>query len=255
MLAKAAGSIRGRRFPQISNYPMTDSEALDIERGNPLATTRVLERFRYLNPGTSEAGMESIVRMRATELAGAAQARRRDTFEAIRLGLAWLARQPGRHSLLLLSPGFPHDPSDHAFAGLVNESLRVNAPIHFLEANLPQAQRMFEGIEYAHALPAEARVSPFETVDAAAGSDRMTVSTGGLRVGLSDLAAGLERILDTTRTYYVLGYEPLPRTKPGFRAIKVKVRGKGLRVVARRGYFDEGDAASAESRPATTPRD
>ena len=253
MLAKAAGGFRGRRFPQISNRPMTDSEALDIERGDTLTTKRVLERFDYLNPGMQRE-MESIVRMRAKELAGAAQARRRDTFEAIRLALAWLARQPGRHSLLLLSPGFPHDPSDHTFAGLVNESLRVNAPIHFLEANLPQAQNMFEGIEYAHALPPDARVAPFEAADASAGSDRLAVSTGGIRVGLSDLAAGLERILDTTRTCYVLGYEPLPRTKPGFRAIKVKVRGKGLRVLARRGYFDEGDAAAAGAVP-PTPRD
>jgi len=247
-LAEAAGSIRGRRFPQISNHPMTDSEALEIERGDTLTTKRVLERFHYLNPGL-EREMESMVRARARELAAAAQARRRDTYEAIRIALRWLASQPGRHCLLLLSPGFPHDPSDRVFANLVNESLRANAPIHFLEADAPSAQNAFEGIEYAHALPPGARVAPFEAADAAAGADQLAAGTGGLRVGLSDLAAGLERVLDTTRSYYVLGYEPLPRAKPRFRAIKVKVRGKGLRVLARRGYFDEGQAGEAGSPP------
>jgi hypothetical protein len=40
-------------------------------------------------------------------------------------------------------------------------------------------------------------------------------------------------------TYYVLSYEPPEHTKPGFRKIKVEVATKGLKVIARRGYFDE----------------
>jgi VWFA-related protein len=241
-LNHAAGLIRGLRAPQISKWPMTDSEALDIERGDTLATRRLVERFRYLNPGL-ERQMVSLVKTRATELVVAARARRRDTFEAIRLALWWLRRQPGRHSVLMLTPGFPHDPADEAFSRLVNESLKLNAPIHFLDVSDPSAFNTFEGIAYGHALPEGARVAPFESADASEGPGQLAVNTGGVRVGSSDVARGLARILDATQNYYLLGYEPVPRKKPGFRKIRVEVRRKGLRVLARRGYFDEGKAA------------
>ena len=63
-----------------------------------------------------------------------------------------------------------------------------------------------------------------------------------------DLTKGLTRILDTTKTYYVLGYEPPPERKPGFRRIKVAVKPKGLQVLARRGYFDDRRPDESERR-------
>jgi VWFA-related protein len=261
-LTEAAGRIQGRRFPPISRWPMTDAEALEIERGDTLTLRRVGDRFQALNPLASSemdgmrrargmaTQMENVALMRATELASAARARRVDTFSVIGQGLAWLARQPGRHSLLLVSPGFPHDPSDPSFGRLVTESLRVNAPIHFLDVASVAAFSTFETIEYRQALPPEARVSLSEAADAAAGTDQLAQTTGGLRVGGSDLAAGLTRLLDTTRTYYVLGYEPVRRKGPGFRKIKVEVKGGGkLGVLARRGYFDEGAAKARGAEP------
>ncbi|MGE0451924.1 MAG: VWA domain-containing protein [Vicinamibacteria bacterium] len=236
-LAEAAGHIHGRRTPQLSTFPMTDSEAIDIELGDTLTAKRVLSRFAFLNPGMPTQ-MESLMTMRATELATAARARRGGTFGALRVGLDWLARQPGRHSLLLVTSGFPHDPADPLFERVATQSLRANAPIHFLDVASLSAQRPFETIEYSRALPQESRVTGFETADSAAGSERLSLDTGGLRVSGDD-RAGLERILATTKTYYVLGYDPPRRKKPGFRKIKVEVRGKGLTVLARRGYFDD----------------
>lgn len=214
-LAKAASQVRGGRFDQVSRLPMTDAEA----------------------------------RMRATELTAAARARRVDTFGAIRQGLAWLARQPGRHSLLLLTSGFTHDPSDPSFGPLVTESLRVNAPIHFLDVASLSAFGTFETVAYP-ALPQVARVSPFEGTDAVAGTDLLARNTGGLRVSGSDLAGGLTQLLDTTKTYYILGYEPVKK-KAGFRRIKVRLKdGRNRSVLARRGYFDDGTAETPGAVPA-----
>ena len=42
--------------------------------------------------------------------------------------------------------------------------------------------------------------------------------------------------------YYVLVYQPPAHDKPGYRKIRVDVRGKGLQVRARRGYFSGAHA-------------
>jgi len=229
---------------------MTDTEAIEIERGDRLAFERVVARFHELNVGL-EREMASLVLQRATELAVDARNRRGDTFAAIRHGFDWLARQPGRHSVLLVSAGFA-SASDPAFDRLVTESLRVNAPIHFLDVAALSAFNSFETIEYRQALSKDARVSLHEAMDAAAGTELLASNTGGLRVS-GDLKQGLTRILDTTKTYYVLGYEPPQKKKPGFRKIKVAVKAKGLKVLARRGYFDDRRPDQSGASPSGRP--
>lgn len=242
-LAEVAGHVRGRQVPMISTLPMTDAEALEIEASDPRTFRRLMSRFGFLNPG-SRGMIESMVRARVAELVADATARRRDTFGALQLGLDWLAHQPGRHSILLVTAGFPNDPREDGFRELATRSLRANAPIHFIDVGGVSAFGKFEGIAYPHALPEAARVPAWETTAAAAGADRVADDTGGLRLGGADLEAHFERVLDTTRTYYVLGYEPPRDRKPGFRRIEVKVRRKGLRVLARKGYFDDAPPAA-----------
>ena len=110
----------------------------------------------------------------------------------------------------------------------------------------------FETIEYRQALSTDARVSLHEAMDAAAGTELLASNTGGLRVS-GDLKQGLTRILDTTKTYYVLGYEPPQKKKPGFRKIKVAVKAKGLKVLARRGYFDDRRPDQSGASPSGRP--
>ena len=237
-VGEAVNHIQGRRVEQLSTFPMTDAEALEVERGDTQALTRLIARFQYLNPGVTSSA-ELLVRSRAEELSSEERARRRDTFEAMGIGFAWLARQPGRHTFLMVTSGFVHDATDPGFAALTNESMRANAPIHFLDAGSPQAFGRFEGIQDKYPLPAQMRVSPFEAQDAVAGSDQLAVNTGGLHIDAAD-DSGLERIMDATRHYYILGYDKAPGQRPGFRRIKVEVTRKDARVRSRRGYFDEG---------------
>ena len=247
---EAVNRVQGRRFEQTSTYPMTDSEALEVERGDTSALARLIARFQYLNPGVTSSA-EFLVRGRADELASEERARRRDTFEAMRIGFSWLSRQPGRHTFLMATPGFVHDATDQGFAALMNESFRANAPIHFLDIGSPQAFGRFEGIQYRYPLPPQMRVSPFYTVEAVAGSDQLAVNTGGIHVNADD-DRGLQHIMDATRLYYILGYDPIPGRKAGFRRIRVEVTRKDGRVRARRGYFDEG--SMAPSSPMPSPR-
>lgn len=251
-LAQAIGSVRGHRPPQVTTFPMTDAEALDIEAGDPSARKRLEDRFAALNPGLGQ--VAEVVGIRARELANDTRRRRRDTFGALRTALGWLAAQPGRHSVILVSAGFPHDRADPEFPRVVTDSFAANAPIHLLDVGSPEPFGQFQGIQHAQALGPDSRVSSFDAYDAAAGSEQLAAQTGGLTVRGLDVRGGLERILDTTRTYYVLGYERLARQKPGFRKIKVRVARKGLDVLARRGYFDDGAGGSSKVPEKAPPR-
>ena len=69
---------------------------------------------------------------------------------------------------------------------------------------------------------------------------QLAVNTGGRFVSNSnDLQAGLASLLEASRHYYVLAFEPLdPKGKPDrVRRLKVRVRGDGLSVSHRRGYL------------------
>jgi VWFA-related protein len=68
---------------------------------------------------------------------------------------------------------------------------------------------------------------------------QFAVNTGGRFIAdANDLRAGLDELLEATRYYYVLGFEPQnPGDKPDKpRKLKVRVKGAGLSVSHRRGY-------------------
>jgi len=247
-LATAVSGIRGQRFPQITTFPMTDREALDIELGDTLTKKRLIDRFTLLNPhlGTQ---MEALVMQRMAEIANEVRTRRADTFGAMRTALGWLAGQPGRHALVLVTSGFAHDPADRHFKSVVTESLQANAPIHLLDVSAQAATDKFQGIEYGHALGPDTRVPRLDAYAGAVGAELVAGETGGLRIHGNEVARGLKRIFDTTRTYYVLSYEPVSGRKPGFRKIKVEVKSKGWKVLARRGYFDDAKSGGTKTPP------
>ena len=73
----------------------------------------------------------------------------------------------------------------------------------------------------------------------------MTVAeeTGGFAVrNTNDLSAGIRRIADESRSYYLVGYTPRePRRDGRFHKIQVRVNRPGLTVRARKGYYAPDD--------------
>ena len=65
--------------------------------------------------------------------------------------------------------------------------------------------------------------------------------TGGFAVvNNNDMPGAFRRVLDDQRGYYLIGFQPSEDTfkaDKGFRRVKVKVTGKGLRVRTRAGFF------------------
>jgi VWFA-related protein len=236
----AVDRISGRRVEDYSSFPISDAEAIDIERGDQTMLSRIALRFVALNPGFDMESATATARSRAAEVAHDARIRREDAYGVLLKSLDWLVKQPGRHSVLMVSGGYAFDSDDSRQQEVVTRSLQANAPIHFIDVRGLPGMGQFQSVQYGPALEREAGETPFAFADAAAGATSLAGDTGGLVIrNTNDITKGLTRILDTMSTYYILGYEPPEHKKRGFRTIKVEVRAKGLKVIARRGYFDE----------------
>jgi hypothetical protein len=95
-----------------------------------------------------------------------------------------------------------------------------------------------------------------EQIAAVSGSEVVATDSGGFVVrNTNDLAAGVQRIANETRAFYLLGYTPSNTARDGrFRKIEVKLKnGRGLTVRARRGYFAPGDLPRGEGRKGVDP--
>jgi len=180
-----------------------------------------------------------VTRSRSREVVAEARVRRQALYVEAMSAFDWLAPQPGRHSLVIVSPGFARDPEDPRYNDVVTRSLRTNAPISFLDARGLQGFGRFENVTFGAALGASSGDLTTARMDAAQGAAVLAEDTGGVIVrNTNDLEKGLGRLFDSMSTYYIVGYEHVPQTKAGFRKIKVETRTKGLTVRARRGYYD-----------------
>jgi hypothetical protein len=91
----------------------------------------------------------------------------------------------------------------------------------------------------------------FQAAQEAAGSETVASESGGFSItNRNDLAAGMRRIADESRHYYLLGYTSTNAKRDGsFRKIQVEVSSRDMEVRARKGYYAprEGDAAAARA--------
>lgn len=81
--------------------------------------------------------------------------------------------------------------------------------------------------------------SAFTGRDTQEGLKSLAHATGGISiVNTNNFNQGLERILATSEGYYLVAYTPSDAKFDGdFRKVEVKVKGEGLKVHSRRGYF------------------
>jgi VWFA-related protein len=234
--------ITGQRFDDASTFPISDPEAIAAERGDAQTLGRLTSRFQALNPTLTTEAAAMLVHNRAVEIAHDARQRRRVLYGVMMLSLNWLSTQAGRHSLVIVSPGFARDPDDREYNAIVTRSMRVNAPVHFVDIRGLQGVGL-QSVAYAHAVDANADKAPFDWNDSAEGPTTLANDTGGLTIGnTNDLERGLGRVIESIATYYVLGYEAPAHARPGFKKITVDAKPKGLKIRARRGYFVEPPA-------------
>ncbi len=125
----------------------------------------------------------------------------------------------GRKTLLFVSRGIPlmFDISlEPDFQAMLREANRGNVMIHTLDP-----RGLGQGI------------FPHDTMY------RMSAETGGQAiVNTNNLSAGLERVIRDASHHYLVGYTPTRETNDGkFHRLEVKVKRRGVRTVARKGYW------------------
>lgn len=164
---------------------------------------------------------------------------------------------PGRKALVFFSEGFALSSNLWPqFQSVVNAANRTNVAIYTIDAGglRVESESQRAGRELMAIAEARARgaspdlVRGGETIiDRATRAGQtsegvltgLATSTGGLAIGnTNDLRAGLDRIDEDLRSYYLLTYAPSNQSFDGrFRTIAVKVNRPEAAVRARTGYF------------------
>ncbi|OFV85957.1 MAG: hypothetical protein A2V74_10225 [Acidobacteria bacterium RBG_16_70_10] len=256
--------FEGRYIPDHSPDRMSDWEAMRIHMyRDPMVTARVMRRFETYGVsaalsrgrdsalgGTSD---DPFVTGRASEVYFAATTRNRLTLEMMERSLMALVGVKGRKSLILVSEGFIYDPNLDEFKRVTEAARRANTAIYFVNARGLEGMPSYFTAEFGPALPDQDVGFAFtETIEAVAGSDTVAVDSGGFVVrNTNDLASGIQRIHNETRSYYLLGYNPTNIARDGrFRKIQVKlVEGEGREVRARKGYYAPSDEPKTALKP------
>lgn len=232
--------IVGRRRDEDANFPIADAEALAIARRDVPTLARVVSRFVAINPDLRRDDAETIAIENGTKLAYDVRVLRDSSYDQALICLDWLARRPGRHSLIIVSGGFPQDEADSKYDEVITRSLRANAPIDFLDARGLSGFNPYHDAQYGALLKRDEDEGPFGRYDEAAATTALADDTGGVVISnTNDLDKGFHRLLDMMSSYYVLAYDAPLHQKRGFHKIKVETRRKGVHVQARRGYFSD----------------
>jgi VWFA-related protein len=262
-LAAALDRLQALRPRNTSVDRISDWEAMRLYlQRDPRVMTEVARRYYehriILEPpgGAERADLQvspglPLIQAKAAEVYQAALGRKRATLAVLDRVAASLAPVKGRKSIILVSEGFVHEPQLTEFRDLVRAARQANAAIYFLDARGLRGAPVTADAEIAEGTdPRDLNSVLNENLVEAQGADSIAIDSGGFSIKSSnDLAAGLRRIANESRSYYLLGYPPARTPHDGkFHRIEVRVQRPGVEVRARRGYY-------APQEGATLPRE
>jgi VWFA-related protein len=210
--------------------------------------------------GDTPGVIDSYVSQRSAEVYMKARQRTRVTLGALERVFSSLDPGTDRKSVLLVGEGFVLDPSEPDYRRVTEGARRANAAVYFLDTRGLEGLSMLYSVEFGTPPTNQYDVlaAIADTSNEAAGSEALADETGGFSVrDTNDLAGGIDRLARDSSTYYILGFTPAETTRDGrYRKLSVKVRGRNLRVRARRGYYaPSDDPALEDSESAKTDRE
>jgi VWFA-related protein len=263
--------LEGRRFPEAAGDRLTDYEAVQISVYRDVqVAANVMGRFdRYggsarqrmqqsQQSSTTPSMIDMYVDQRALEAYLQVRTRLDVTLGLLERSFKALGGNRDRKTVILVSEGFVNDPSNRHLRAVTEAARRVNAALYFIDTRGLEAMSAAYSAEFGAPVENADRLGAIADIGRDGdGAAALAADTGGFAVrNTSDFSAGIVRIGRESESYYLLGYVPAPRTPDGrFHRIDVRVRGKGLVVRARKGYYDDaggpqGPAAEARSASA-----
>jgi VWFA-related protein len=258
--------LEGRRFLAPAGDRLTDYEAVQISVYRDVqVAAQVAGRFdRYgvtardqmlqsQQRNTAPGMIDMYVDQRALEAYLQLRSRLNVTFGLLERSFQALQDTRDRKTVILVSEGFVNDPSNRRLRTVTEEARRANAALYFVDTRGLETLSTQYSAEFGPPVADADRLGAIADVGREGdGAEVLAADTGGFSVrNTNDFAAGIVRIGRESESYYLLGYVPAPRTPDGkFHKIEVRVRGKGLVVRARKGYYDAG-GPGAEAAPST----
>jgi VWFA-related protein len=261
-------NLDGRRAPDSSYDRMTDYEAMRVfEYQDAQVGGRVQRRFEtYGTTSRQESQAERqkretyrpgvidpYVERKASEIYMQVKNRTKATLGALERAIKPLEATRDRKTVILVSEGFIYDTAQEGFKRVAEAARRANAAIYFVDTRGLVMPSIYSAQFGAPIDEHDVGAVLADATQDAAGAEFLSLETGGFAVRDSnDLVGGVERIVQESRSYYVLGFSPGAIPHDGrFRKLQVRVGRKALNVRARRGYYAPGDAttASASAEP------
>jgi VWFA-related protein len=266
--------LDGRRILDNASERLTDQEAVQIAvYRDALVAARVAARFERYGGGSRQAmnasqqlqaqrGTNGMIDMyvdnRASEAYMKMRSRLDVTLGILERSFKALEDSRDRKSVLLVSEGFASDPSNPGLRRVADAARRANAVLYFIDTRGLEGLSAAYSAEFGPALDATDLMAAIADVSREGeGAAGLAQETGGFAVrDTNDFAGGTVRIGRESRSYYLLGYTPQPADRADrFRRIEVRVRGKGMVVRARKGYYPASGAPAAPRAATDGPRD
>lgn len=264
--------LRGERRIETGADRIWDHEAMGIALGrDPQAQAQVARRY-FENGLIQEAQLKDpelrkefsdvapglqAIRIKARQTYTEARSRLQVSLDTLERMAAALADARGRKTLLFFSEGFIMDTTLENFRTLVQTARNANVAIHFVDVAPPggtigQAALPGGSAEAGRIVAdQDATTSMALATREADGTRSIAADTGGSTISGTNLLAGLTRVANEGRAYYLLGYSPTNTRRDGqFRKIEVSVNRPGVTVRARGGYFEP---TSRPDTPRTPP--
>jgi VWFA-related protein len=249
--------------------PMTDYNAMLIERLDREVFEFFVSETMQLNPGLSRDQAASIVRGRAQAIQSQAARFNQNTMSGLERLVQSARNLPGRKVLFLLSGGFLIENRRGDFFNklrdITNAAAKSGVVIYSMDTRGLVAS--LDDASTDRPFDAAGRLSLSSHGELAATQDGMNalaVDTGGKAIfNTNDLKQGLAPAIKETSTYYLLAWKPdaVSQKQGRFRNLEVKLIGRPeLLVRVRKGYFDldppapvTAKASSKPSKTTTTP--
>jgi VWFA-related protein len=260
--------LEGWHRPDTSVARLSDYEAVQIHyRRDPGILSEVLRRWyengviQEFSEPRSMAELDispgaQIVRQRADAAYQAYSERMKRTLGALTRVAEALRADRGRKTVLFVSDGFAHDPTQPGMREVVRAAREANAAFYFVDARGLGGGAAIAGVPGAGAEEGRATLNQDtlstltkerqETV----GAESLADDTGGRTIhNTNDLAGQMRALAEESRAYYLLGYAPSDTRRDGkYRKIDVQVSRPAVKVQARRGYYAPSDKAPARPR-------
>ncbi len=259
--------LEGRRFPEAAGERLTDYEAVQISVYRDVrVAANVMGRFDRYGGLSRDAMMQSqqnnttqgMIDMYVDQRALAAYLQVRNrldvTLGVLERSFKALEENRDRKTVILVSEGFVSDPSNRRLRTVTEAARRANAALYFIDTRGLETMSGHYSAEFGAPVENTDRLAAIADIGRDGdGAAALASETGGFAVrNTNDFASGTVRIGRESESYYLLGYVPAPRAPDGrFHKIEVRVRGRGLVVRARKGYFDP-EAAPAPGAEART---